>query len=307
VRLAAAVLCLCWLAAPVAAAGAADASPGSYPLLELAREIESAREPPGRVFEARELRYYEHALAQARPPSDEDCARSMASGKFAELHMDVAATRRGHGDLSGALAAYRHASACRPRDTRILRLLAEVLLESRDPAGASAAVQQGLNIDPRNLELNRLAGELDFLAERWADAVARFRFVASGELDREQAGFAQLMLWLSQLRAGSPAPELVPRRPSERWPNPLLLYMRGEYTEADLVEPIRQGDADYGDGVYFSTDTRLSAALFYVGQARWARGELRVARDYFAALMNIRPRNLEHGLALAEIAKLNQR
>jgi lipoprotein NlpI len=47
--------------------------------------------------------------------------------------------------------------------------------------------------------------------------------------------------------------------------------------------------------------------LFYVGEAYWARGQLDVARDYFTALVNIRVIYfLEHGLALAEIAKLRR-
>ena len=44
-----------------------------------------------------------------------------------------------------------------------------------------------------------------------------------------------------------------------------------------------------------------------MGEDYWARGQPEVARDYFAALVNIKVIYfLEHGLALAEIAKLRK-
>jgi lipoprotein NlpI len=116
------------------------------------------------------------------------------------------------------------------------------------------------------------------------------------------------MFWLSQMRAGVPRPELVERTPGDGWPQPLLLYMRGEYTEAELTVPVRRGDDEDNPQPNTSTDERLCEALFYVGEAYWARGQLDVARDYFAALVNIKVIYfLEHGLALAEIAKLLER
>ena len=108
------------------------------------------------------------------------------------------------------------------------------------------------------------------------------------------------MLWLSQMRAGVAKPEFVERTPGEGWPQPLLLYMRGEYTEDELTTPILEGDDEYNPQPNTSTDERLCEALFYVGEAYWARGQLDVARDYFAPLVNIKVIYfLEHGLALA--------
>jgi len=113
------------------------------------------------------------------------------------------------------------------------------------------------------------------------------------------------MYWLSQMRAGVAKPEMVGRTPGEGWPQPLLLYMQGQYTEAELTAPVRQGDDEDNAPPNTSTDERLCEALFYVGEAYWARGQSDVARDYFAALVNIKVIYfLEHGLALAEIAKL---
>ena len=103
-------------------------------------------------------------------------------------------------------------------------------------------------------------------------------------------------------------PEFVERTPGEGWPQPLLLYMRGEYTEAELVGTHARGRRRTTIAQpNTSTDERLCEALFYVGEAYWARGEPEVARDYFAALVNVKVIYfLEHGLALAEIAKLRE-
>jgi lipoprotein NlpI len=292
-------LLLCWLALPVLA----DAD---HPVLELARELALTRKPDMRVTPgAPALRQAEHALEQAHAPPDAECAHSLGALRFADLHMDVGAARVGQGDFPGAVTAYRRAHACRPRDPVILAALAGVLFDSRDYEGAREAINASLAIAPRSVSANRLAGNIDFVNERWADAVSRFRYVSASDPDRVQAGYGQLMLWLAQMRAGVPRPELVERTPGEGWPQPLLLYMRGEYTEAELTEEIRQGDDESNTQPNTSTDERLCEALFYLGEAYWARGEPEVARDYFAALVNVKVIYfLEHGLALAEIAKL---
>ncbi len=297
---------LCLLGLPGAPPEAADST--AHPLLDLARELQLARKPALRATPgAPALRHAEHALEQARVPPDEECARSLGATRFADLHVDLGAARVGLGDFLGAARAYRSASACRPRDAQIYAALAGVLFDARDYRGAREAINAALAIEPRAVNANRLAGNIDFVAERWADAVARFRYVAASDPDRVQAGYGQLMLWLAQMRAGILKPSLVERVPGEGWPQPLLLYMRGEFTEAELVVPINEGDEEDNSQPNTSTDERLCEALFYVGEAYWARGQPEVARDYFAALVNIKVIYfLEHGLALAEIAKLRQ-
>ena len=297
-----ALVCLLGLSGQLPAV--ADSS--DHPLLELARELQSdrkldLRETPG----APELRQADHALEQAHVPEDAECARSLGAPRFADLHMDVGAGRVGLGDFSGAAMAYRSAHACRPRDAQILGALTRVLFDARNYSGAREAINASLEIDPRSVNSNRLAGNIDFVGEHWADAVARFRYVAASDPDRVQAGYGQLMLWLAQMRAGVAKPEYVPRTPGEGWPQPLLQYLRGEYTEEELVTPIKEGDDGDNTQPQTSTDERLCEALFYVGEAYWARGQPEVARDYFAALVNIKVIYfLEHGLALAEIAKM---
>ena len=295
------------LAVLLLTAGVAAAAPANsaHPLLEKAREHVSTdgrqRPAPG-VSGVREA---EHQLAQAHVPPDDSCAGSLGASLYADLHAEVAAARGGDGDFIGAAAGYRSAHACRPRDPRILAALAGVLFDARDYAGARAAIDASLAIDARSISTNRLAGNIDFVEERWADATARFRYVASGDADRTMAGYGQLMFWLAQARAGVAKPEFVTRTPGTGWPQPLLLYLSGEYTEAELLVPIEDGDQPNNEQPNTSADERLCEALFYVGESYWARGQPDVARDYFAALVNLKVLYfLEHGLALAEIAKL---
>lgn len=295
-----ALLCCCLLWPAV---DAADESSTGHPLLDLARELEQSRAADPRPDHAvPELRSAEHALEQARPPADADCARSLGASVFADLHSEVAQARDARGDFAGAAQAYRRALACTPRSTRVLNNLADALFDARDLAGARAYVQQALAINPRAVYLTRLAAKIDFVEERWADAVARLRYAAASEPDRVRAAYSQLMYWLAQMRAGVARPEFVARRHADGWPKPLLLYLQDQYTEAELVTEVRAGDNEYAS---VSRDERLCEALFYVGEAYWARGQPDVARDYFAAAVNIKMiRFQEHGLALAEIAKL---
>ena len=294
-------LLLAWLSLSSVACGA-----GEYPLLDLAAELAASREPDRRASASDpDLRHARHALEQADPPADDSCAGTLGANAFAELHADLAGALKASGDHLGAAQAFRRALACRPRSARLMGALAEVLFDARDFPAARAAIEDALRVNPRAVHANRTAGNLDFIDERWADAMARFRYVAASDPDRDQAGYAQLMFWLSQSRAGVRNPQFVERRAGTGWPQPLMLYMRGEYTEAELIEHVRDGDSLAESEGGPNTDERLCEALYYVGQAHWARGKPEVARNYFAALVNLRViYYLEHGLALAEIAKL---
>ena len=289
-----------------------DKAPVAHPLLQRAREREIERthdqDAKRRFIGSDALREAQHQLAQAKPPGSAECAQSLGAIRFAYLHMQVAIARANDGDYLGAAGDYREALACRPRDAELHGALASALFDARDFRGARAANEISLDIDPRSVSANRLAGNLDFVEERWANAIARFRYVSASDDDRVRAGYGQLMYWLAQRRGGIARPEFVTRTPGEGWPQPLLLYMRGEYTEAELIVPINDGDLNSNMQPNTSTDERLCEALFYVGEEYWARGQPEVARDYFAALVNIKVVYfLEHGLALAEIDKLRRR
>lgn len=301
-KLAHLLLFACLLAPTVRAA---DPAPGKHPLLELARELEPSREPDVQPdYEAPDMRSAEHALAQAHVPADGDCARSLGASVFADLHSEVAAARNAQGDFAGAAQAYRHALACTPRSSRVLHNLADALFNTRDMPGAAEYVQRALEINPRAVYISVLAGNIDFVAGHWADAMGHYRYAASSEPDRTRASYWQLMYWLTQARAGVATPAFVTRRRADGWPNPLMLYLLGEYSEAELVTAVREGENEYSS---HGRDERLCEALYYVGEAHLARGDADLARDYFAAAVNIKIiRFNEHGLALAEIARLQQ-
>jgi len=278
-----------------------------HPLLQYARERERTRDkrprpPPTGISGLKEA---QHQLAQSNPPQPGECAGSLGAAVYAALYAEVGAARAAEGDYPGAAAEFRKAQDCAPHNADVLSQLAGVLFDARDFAGARAAIDAALRIEPRSVHGNRTAGNIDYVEQRWADAIARFRYVAASDDDRTRAGYGQLMYWLAQRRAGIAKPDFVQRIAPEGWPQPLLLYMKGEYTEAELVGPIVRGDRDNNPQPNTSTDERLCEALFYVGEEYWARGETDVARDYFAALVNLRVLYfLEHGLALAEIARL---
>lgn len=277
-----------------------------YPLLEFARvrqlERDAADAGHGGYF-AMQLARVRHDLVRARPPPEAQCAGSIGAARFAALHAQVGDALQGTGEYESALVAYRHALACRPRDMRILSQIAGVSFVLRDFQTAREVIEEALTIDPRNVELHRLAGNCDFATGRWADAMSRFRYVAISDLDAESAAFAQLMFWLSQRRAGTPQPEWVQRRLGEHWPRALVLYVKGDYDEADLVQSIRNSEEDP-----WVIDGQLLSSLFYAGETWWARGQPEVARRYFAAAINLRLAHTdEYRLAMAEIARLNQR
>lgn len=300
------------LAQPLPGFGAEDELQAKHPLLDRARqlEVERARKSGSTraAIASGALRETLHELQQARIPEGGDCAHAVGARRFSRLYVNVAQARASEGDYRGAAADYRKALACTPRDVELLGFLAAALFNARDLAGARAVNNVALDIDPRSVEANRQAGVLDYVEERWANAVARFRYVAASEEGRVRAGYDQLMYWLAQRRGGIARPEFVARTPGEGWPQPLLLYMRGEYTEAELVRPIDEGDLESNVQPNTSTNERLCEALFYVGEDYWARGQPEVARDYLAALINIKVIYfLEHGLALAEIDKLRER
>jgi lipoprotein NlpI len=294
-----------WLLVPAFAH--ADAEEAVHPLLELAREQMAKKDPddlppPG----ASGVRGAERALEQARVPPEADCARSLGAPRFAALHTRLGDERFEVGDFAGAVLAYTQAHACQPRSIGTHLSLAEALFAAREFSAAQSIVDAGLALDPRSVELHRLAGYLAFVAARWTDATARFRYVAAGTPDRPESEYGQLMLWLAQRRAGIPNPRFVDRTHDDDWPRPLLFYLSGRYSERELIPIIEAGDEDYASDV--GTQDRLCQALFYVGEAHWARGNPQLAREYLAAAVNVQARGLaERQLALAEIANLHAR
>ena len=300
----------CTVAANVATAEVA--SQAAHPLLELARQLEAERgrdrdKNPRLARQGPSVAEATHLLEQAHVPKVGECAGTIGATRYAGLYQALGFAHEDQGDFAGATAEYRKALDCSPRDPEILTRLAAASFDARDFAGARAAIDASLALDPRSVSAQRNAGNLDFIEERWADAIGRFRYVASSDEDRVRASYGQLMYWLAQRRGGIARPELIARTPGEGWPQPLLLYLRGQYSEGELVTPIRAGDEESNNQPDTNTDERLCEALYYVGEDYWARGFPDVARQYFAAVVNIKiVAFIEHGMALAELTKLSR-
>ena len=113
------------------------------------------------------------------------------------------------------------------------------------------------------------------------------------------------MFWLAQMRAGVAKPEFVAAHARRGLAAAAVAVPARRVHRSRTHHSHQRGDDEDNSQPNTSTDERLCEALFYVGEAYWARGQPEVARDYFAALVNIKVIYfLEHGLALAEIAKL---
>src|SRR4051812_40037154 len=165
------VVLLCTLAACGSSAAATE-----HPLLDFARTHHPASAVHAETPAASQVRYALHALEQGHAPPAADCAHSLGAARFADLYMDLGVARSGDGDFLGAARAFNEAIACQPRRAELHAAVAGALFDARDYAGARAAIDASLAIEPRSVESNRLAGNIDFVAEHWADAIARYRY-----------------------------------------------------------------------------------------------------------------------------------
>ena len=199
------------------------------------------------------------------------------------------------------MEAYSKAINCSPRADFLHAELAASLLDLGRYADARTETQRQLHLGRANFSLYGLLTQLDFIDERWSDAIAHARQATAEAPNDEQATYWQCFLWLAQLRAGTTEPTLAKRRITEAWPSPILETLEGKSTEEELVEavqeehdPQRQRDI-------------LSEALFYIGQQRLASKRIDEAVKYFTATVNLKVIYfIEHQLATAELRKLRR-
>ena len=259
--------------------------------------------------EIAELRAIHFEMSRHPPPYGGDCAHTLGAARFAEQYARLAAIQFSLGDYQASIDADESALACTPRDASLHASIASANLSLGRIAEARTAAERGYAIDRDNPNVQDVRARLDFLQERWADATARFRLeIVSGEAQ----GFAEYdacFLWLAQRRAGVLHPELPPSGDDEEpkprkkhWPTPVLELLKGELTEAALVQAIRD------DATGNEPRERLTEALFYVGELRLAEGDVETARKHFASVVNLHVLNfVEFGMARAELARLRER
>jgi tetratricopeptide (TPR) repeat protein len=246
----------------------------------------------------RQLARAEHDLKQ-NPPPETDCARTLGANRFADLYERLGGTYFSMGQISAAIDAFRKSIACDPRNPNVHASLAVALMHANQPALARAEAERGRAIDPESVEPGAILMQLDFIEERWPEAIAALRRLIADTPDTERVTYYQCFLWLAQLRSGLGTPGIVASELAEDWPRPLLDWLEGSITEEQVLERVK----DVGD------DKRqremLAEALYYVGQARLARGEAEAARLYLTATVNLKVTYfIEHRMALAELAKI---
>jgi tetratricopeptide (TPR) repeat protein len=246
----------------------------------------------------RRLARAEHDLKQNPPPAA-DCARTLGANRFAGLYDTLGATWFSMGEITEAIDAFRKSIACNPRSAGVHASLAAALIHAGDPAQARAEAERGRVIDPDNVEPSAILMQLDFIEERWPEAIAGLRRLIADTPDIERVTYYQCFLWLAQLRSKLGTPGIVASELSDDWPRPLLDWLEGNLTEEQVLERVK----DVGNDI--RQREMLAEALYYVGQARLARGEVETARLYFTGTVNLKVTYfIEHRMALAELAKI---
>ena len=298
IRWLAPVTALCLILAPIA--NAADSDP--TPLLTYAA---SHSFPP--VFAARARVGLQRRADRISfdlskdPPPETDCARTLGAKRFATLYDDLAQAYSNMGEQLEAVAAYTKAIDCNPRADFLHAELAASLLELGRYGDARNETQRQVHLGRANFTLYTLMTQLDFIEDRWPDAIIDARLAATAAPNDEQATYWQCFLWLAQLRAGALEPALVRRPTTESWPKPILESLQGKITEAELVDAV---EAEPNEG---RRRDILSEALFYTGQQRLATHRTDAAIRYFAATVDLKVVYfIEHHLAVAELEKLRR-
>lgn len=285
------------LASLMVAAGASAASP--TPLLDYA--LSQSFDIPTRDFV-----YGQHVTSlqyelEHNPPPATDCASTLGAKRFAAMYGDLGSARSNLADYEGAVEAFEKALSCTPRAAHLYGELASELIHLSRYVEARAIAEQGLVVDEGDDSFDRILGQLDYIEERWADAIEHLRKAVATTDD--DAVYWQCLLWLAQRRAGTQRPQLaIVREGAEHWPQLILDALTDGGTEAELVKNIEdEHEAARRREI-------LAEALFYMGERRLADAEIDAARRYLAATVDLKVHYfVEHHLALAELAKLNAR
>jgi len=287
---------------PTAPTGTATAPPPTTPLLTYAstHHYPPVLAPATQLGLQKQVTRITFDLSKDPPPAT-NCAQTLGAKRFATLYDDLAQAYSNMGEHVKAVSAYAKAIDCNPRADFLHAELAASLLDLGRYADARVETQRQLHLGRANFTLYTLITQLDFIEDRWPDAIANARIAATEAPTDEQATYWQCFLWLAQRHAGIPEPTLVKRRTTDTWPTPILESLQGKITEDDLVEAIREErDQNRQRDI-------LSEALFYTGQQRLASKQVDEAVKYFTATVDLKVLYfIEHQLATAELRKLRR-
>jgi lipoprotein NlpI len=233
------------------------------------------------------------------PPPETNCAQTLGAKRFATLFDDLGSVYSSMGDDAKAAEAYAKAIACNPRAEFLHAQLAAALLDMGHYKDARLETQRQLSLGRANFSVYTLITQLDFIEDRWLEAVVDARLAATEAPDDEQATYWQCFLWLAQKHVGTQEPVLLNRRIPGTWPTPILESLQGKITEAELLDAVESERDEHRQREI------LTEALFYTGQKRLAENHVDMAVNYFTATTNLNvPYFIEHHLAMAELEKL---
>jgi lipoprotein NlpI len=233
------------------------------------------------------------------PPPETNCAQTLGAKRFATLFDDLARVYSDMGDHDKAVDAYTKAIDCNPRADFLHAELAAALLDQGRYSDARMETKRQLSLGRADFTLYTLVTQLDFIEDRWPEAVTDARLAATEAPTDEQATYWQCFSWLAQMRTGAREPVLVKRRITPAWPAPILESLQGKIDETELVEAVQaEGDDERRRDI-------LSEALFYTGEQRLATNRADEAARYFSATVRLKVHYfIEHHLAMAELEKL---
>lgn len=164
-------------------------------------------------------------------------------------------------------------------DDRAARSHADVALEQlalgRDDA-ALESIANALQRAADDPEIEHQAAGVYLLTDQPQETVRHAEACIRQSPPSRLAQYCALTLALAKLRGGSDS-LLLPLIEAEAWPGPLLLFVRGEIDEAMLARLIALA-ADPAD-----RRERLAEALYYAGEAAFARGQPELALRHFRA------------------------
>jgi lipoprotein NlpI len=236
------------------------------------------------------------------PPPETNCAQTLGAKRFATLFDDLGSVYSSMGEDTKAAEAYQKAIDCNPRAEFLHAQLAAALLDMGRYDDARVETQRQLALGRASFAVYTLLTQLDFIQDRWPDAVTHARLAATEAPDDEQATYWQCFLWIAQKQTGAPEPVLVNRRIPATWPAPILASLQGQTSEAELADAV----AAERDG--HRQREILTEALFYTGQKHLVENRVDEALKYFDATASLQvPYFIEHHLATAELQKLRHR
>jgi lipoprotein NlpI len=269
------------------------------PLLDyaLARTFDM---PKSEVAPRQRAKSIERAL-ERHPPPTENCSRTLGANRFAATYDDLGEALDSAGDYEAAATAYQRALDCAPRASYLRAPLATDLMYLQRYDEARQVLALADDSGQPDIAVDTVLAELDFMDQRWTEALPRLRRLATDTEDDEYAAYFQLLSWLAQRASGIARPELVSRGDPEGWPQPLLAAFRGEVDEAEVTKRIdEEKDLD-------RRREMLTEGLYYIGERRLIEGGTESGRRYLAATVNLKVHYfLEHQLARAALTRLRE-